>query len=98
MTPISELHLRGLMARHPRSVLLRLWDGSLVFAHPDAAFDFCLSGAEWVITRSDLVEAGVSRRADGTLASGGRPLLRRVLADLAELGYSVKEPVGPGGG
>lgn len=94
MKRITEMHLRGLMARQPRSVLLRVPDGELVFAEPNSAYELCLEGAEWVITRADLVDAGVCRRGDGSLTAGSLPLLRRALEGLAELGYSVTGPVG----
>lgn len=88
MKPITERHLRGLMARQPRSVLLRIPNGELVFADPNGAYELCLQGAaEWVITRADLVDAGVCRRGDGSLAAGCLPLLRRALDGLAEQGY-----------
>lgn len=92
MKPITERHLRGLMARQPRSVLLRLQDGELVFADPNGAYELCLQGAEWVITRTDLMDAGVGRRSDGSLAPGSLPLLRRALEGLAEQGYPTNAP------
>lgn len=84
---ITIEHIRGLMSRTPNSVLLYDRDASrIVFATPEAAGEKLLSGGfRFLLSRNTLLEDGVARTQDGSLAAGSLARARELVDELNEL-------------